>query len=91
MNFAIHNDTLFLQRLRIIDYSLLLIIDKKNHLIRLGIIDYLRKYTFDKKMESKYKEMVSGIKPTIVQPIFYKNRFRDSMSQYFMPVYVTKD
>ena len=55
----------------------------------MGIIDYLRKYTFDKKMESKYKEYVSGIKPTIVQPMFYKNRFRDSMSQYFMSVHVT--
>jgi hypothetical protein len=32
----------------------------------MGIIDYLRKYTFDKSIESKYKEIVSGVKPTIV-------------------------
>jgi len=88
MNFAIHNDTLFLQRHKIIDYSLLLIIDIKNHQIRLGIIDYLRKFTLDKKFESRYKEMWSGVKPTIVRPLNYKNRFRKSMTQFFMPVHV---
>ncbi len=55
MNFAIHNDTIFLSRLRIIDYSLFVIIDKKNRILRLGIIDYLREYTFDKVIESLAK------------------------------------
>ncbi len=48
MEFAIHNDTLFLSRHRIIDYSMLLIMDEKKQLLKVGIIDYLREYTLDK-------------------------------------------
>jgi len=32
--------------------------------------------------------MWSGVKPTIVRPLNYKNRFRKSMTQFFMPVHV---
>ena len=79
MNFAIHNDTLFLYRHKIVDYSLLLIIDNKNRLLRVGILDHLIQYTIDKSAEEKFKKFISGIHPTIIRPLFYKNRFREYM------------
>ena len=90
MNFAIHNDTLFLSKHKLIDYSMMLIIDQKNKLIRVGILDYLGSYTLTKQMEGRFKKYVSGIDPTVVRPKFYKNRFRIYMSKYFMPVKVLR-
>lgn len=52
---AFHNDCKFLSNNNVIDYSVLFIIDNKNNLIKMGIIDYLRKFTIDKQFESTYK------------------------------------
>ena len=85
---AIENDTEFLSKHNLIDYSLLLIIDNKNALIRMGIIDYLRLYTWDKNLESIGKKMIkAGATPTIINAIDYRKRFQEAMNKYFMGVH----
>lgn len=53
---ALENDVEFLSRSQIIDYSLLIGIDYKNNHLVVGLIDYLRTYTWDKYVESKVHE-----------------------------------
>lgn len=48
MEIAIHNDTSFLHRYEKIDYSFLVWIDHERKLIRIGIIDYIQNYSFEK-------------------------------------------
>lgn len=56
---ALHNDTLFLSCLQIVDYSLLLAVEKSSDRgspeIIAGIIDYLRPFTWEKRLESVVK------------------------------------
>ena len=61
--------------------------DENNYsLIKLGIIDYTRKYTFDKQVESVVKSVRYGQKPTIVNPTEYSERFYNTISKYFVGV-----
>jgi len=52
--------------------------------------DYIRTFTWDKKLESWVKETGilggGGRDPTIISPVQYKNRFRESMARYFLMV-----
>ena len=88
MEIAIHNDTSFLSKHEKIDYSLLAWIDHEQKLIRIGIIDYIQYYSFDKQIEYKFKKHIlsTGKAPTIVNPESYKKRFKCAMSQYFMSI-----
>lgn len=86
---SLWNDTLFLAKMNVMDYSLVIGIDEKNRNLILGIIgilitlssdlDFIRTYTWDKKLESWVKErgLVGGgtKEPTIVTPRQYKNRY----------------
>lgn len=84
---SIHNDTAFLCKCNVIDYSMLLIICLPERKIAVGLIDYMQKYTFDKVIENKYKTVVSSQIPTIVSPEMYKERFCDTiLKQYFMVI-----
>ena len=83
LEMSIWNDTLFLAKQNIVDYSLLLIVSTKYKVIAMGIIDYIAKYTFEKALEHKYKTIVSTDNPTITRPTTYKNRFRDSIANTF--------
>ncbi|ORZ33219.1 phosphatidylinositol-4-phosphate 5-kinase-domain-containing protein [Catenaria anguillulae PL171] len=85
---SIYNDTLFLSRLNIMDYSLVVGIDETNQELVVGIIDFIRTYTWDKKLETWVKEtgLLGGGEPTIVSPKQYKTRFRDAMDRYFLMV-----
>ena len=85
---ALHNDTLFLSNLNIIDYSLFLLINNKNEnkLIKFGIIDYIRKYTWDKKLEHIGKKVLNGTEPTIIEPKEYRKRFLDHINKYFIGI-----
>ncbi|KAJ3222078.1 1-phosphatidylinositol-3-phosphate 5-kinase [Clydaea vesicula] len=86
---SVWNDTLFLSKLNVMDYSLLVGIDEKNHELVVGIVDFIRTYTWDKKIESWVKEsniLGGGKEPTIVSPRIYKNRFREAMEKYFLMV-----
>ena len=55
-------------------------------LIKFGIIDYTRKYTWDKKMEFFGKTILYGEDPTIVDPNAYSERFYKRISRYFVGV-----
>ena len=92
---ALINDCIFLKKEGIIDYSLLIIfeigdIKEKNEnkfeikKIRMGIIDYLRKYTWDKQIESYGKKIIYGFSnPTIINPEKYCERFIKKFKRYF--------
>jgi 1-phosphatidylinositol-3-phosphate 5-kinase len=55
LGLAIWNDSLFISSLNVMDYSILVGIDEENGTFVVGIIDFLRKYTWDKLLESWVK------------------------------------
>ncbi|XP_054782980.1 1-phosphatidylinositol-3-phosphate 5-kinase FAB1B-like [Prosopis cineraria] len=86
---AVWNDTAFLASIDVMDYSLLLGVDDEKHELILGIIDFMRQYTWDKHLETWAK--ASGIlggsrnsSPTVISPDQYKKRFRKAMATYFL-------
>ena len=87
---AIINDSLLLSKIRVVDYSLLVIIInekeyKTEQKIKFGILDYFRKYTWDKKIETKFKKLMNYFQdPTIISPENYKKRFDEKISSYFI-------
>ncbi|KAK1607812.1 hypothetical protein QYE76_031485 [Lolium multiflorum] len=88
---AVWNDTSFLASADVMDYSLLVGIDEEKKELVIGIIDYLRQYTWDKQLETwvKASGILGGPKneaPTIISPLQYKKRFRKAMSKYFLTV-----
>uniref|UniRef100_A0A0A8YE16 Phosphatidylinositol-4-phosphate 5-kinase family protein n=1 Tax=Arundo donax TaxID=35708 RepID=A0A0A8YE16_ARUDO len=88
---AVWNDTSFLASLHVMDYSLLVGIDEEKKELVVGIIDFLRQYTWDKQLETwvKASGILGGPKnesPTVISPIQYKKRFRKAMSRYFVAV-----
>ncbi|CAN8235640.1 unnamed protein product [Cochlearia groenlandica] len=88
---AIWNDTNFLASVDVMDYSLLVGFDEERKELVLGIIDFMRQYTWDKHLETwvKASGFLGGPKnaaPTIVSPKQYKRRFRKAMTTYFLTV-----
>jgi len=87
LRMSVFNDTLFLSNLEIIDYSVIVGLDRKNQKLIVGIIDYIRVYTWDKRLETGVKSvgLIAGQQtPTIISPHNYKQRFRLAMDRYFM-------
>lgn len=82
---ALHNDSLFLANNNVMDYSLIVGVDKTSSELVVGIVDFLRPYTWDKRLESWVKETAyigtSKREPTVLNPRIYKNRFRDAMNK----------
>lgn len=87
---SLWNDTLFLAKMNVMDYSLVVGVDNDSHSLTVGIIDCIRTFTWDKKLESWVKEkgLVGGNskEPTVVTPRQYKNRFREAMERYILMV-----
>ncbi|KAJ6802458.1 1-phosphatidylinositol-3-phosphate 5-kinase FAB1A isoform X1 [Iris pallida] len=86
---AIWNDTSFLTSINVMDYSLLVGVDKQRREFVFGIIDYLRQYTWDKQLETWVKTSLVVPKnslPTVISPKEYKKRFRKFMGRYFLTV-----
>eukprot|EP00803_Ostreobium_quekettii_P003608 evm.model.scf_978.3 EVM.evm.TU.scf_978.3 scf_978:49399-49872(+) len=87
---ALNRDTKFLADLGIMDYSLILGLDKERTEIVVGIINFAREYTLDKRFETLIKS--SGIlggwgsEPTIISPNAYRTRFVEEILQYFTVV-----
>uniref|UniRef100_A0A182NQ61 1-phosphatidylinositol-3-phosphate 5-kinase n=1 Tax=Anopheles dirus TaxID=7168 RepID=A0A182NQ61_9DIPT len=87
---AITRDACFLERNEVMDYSLLIGLESNERNLVVGIIDYIRTYTLDKKFESMIKQ--SGLMgghgklPTVLPPKMYKNRFTVAMERYFLCV-----
>ncbi|KAL7100307.1 hypothetical protein ACP275_09G138600 [Erythranthe tilingii] len=88
---AVWNDTGFLANIDVMDYSLLVGVDEEKQELVLGIIDFMRQYTWDKHLETwvKASGILGGPKnasPTIISPEQYKKRFRKAMTTYFLMV-----
>ncbi|KAJ5171991.1 hypothetical protein N7492_004584 [Penicillium capsulatum] len=85
---SVWNDTLFLGRQTVMDYSLMIAIDEKRSELVVGIIDCIRTYTWDKKLESWIKDrgFAGGgrNRPTVTSPKEYKSRFREAMARYVL-------
>ncbi|KAK1755290.1 putative phosphatidylinositol-4-phosphate 5-kinase [Echria macrotheca] len=85
---SVWNDTLFLARLDVMDYSLMIAVDEVKKELVVGIIDCIRTYTWDKQMENwiKNRGFVGGGRrgPTITSPKEYKSRFREAMARYIL-------
>lgn len=65
------------------DYSLLAGICQDNDEVVIGIVDYMRSYTLDKKVESLVKTAIPGPAPTVINPELYCKRFYESIDNYF--------
>ncbi|KAL0963969.1 hypothetical protein UPYG_G00315910 [Umbra pygmaea] len=87
---AIHSDAYFLSSHLIIDYSLLVGRDDTTDELVVGIIDYIRTFTWDKKLEMVVKSTGilggQGKMPTVVSPELYRARFCEAMDKYFLMV-----
>ncbi|XWS72335.1 hypothetical protein CRYUN_Cryun02cG0031200 [Craigia yunnanensis] len=88
---AVWNDTSFLASIDVMDYSLLVGVDEEKDELVLGIIDFMRQYTWDKHLETwvKTSGILGGAKnasPTVISPQQYKKRFRKAMTAYFLMV-----
>lgn len=80
---SVYNDTLFLSKQNVMDYSLMAGFDDESREIVVGIIDTIRTYTWDKKLETWIKDRGKN-KPTVTSPKDYRNRFRIAMSKYIL-------
>ncbi|KAL7961119.1 hypothetical protein V8C34DRAFT_36248 [Trichoderma compactum] len=85
---SVWNDTLFLARQNVMDYSLMIAVDEGRKELVVGIIDCIRTYTWDKKLESWIKDrgFAGGgrNRPTVTSPKEYKSRFREAMARYIL-------
>lgn len=87
---AINQDTEFLARHMVMDYSLLLGIERDSSRLIVGIIDFIRTFTWDKKLEMYVKSTGilggQGKMPTVVSPELYRERFCEAMQRYFLMI-----
>ncbi|KAG9019242.1 hypothetical protein FRB90_004804 [Tulasnella sp. 427] len=84
---AIRSDAAFLSKSNIMDYSLLLGLDKERRQIACGLVDTIGSYTFAKTLEYKAKQGLtggSGREITVVPPNEYQERFVTAMEGYFV-------
>ncbi|EMD32532.1 hypothetical protein CERSUDRAFT_118584 [Gelatoporia subvermispora B] len=85
---ALYNDSKFLADINVMDYSLVVGVDSQRNELVVGIVDYIRTYTWDKKLESWVKDsaFLGGAnkgEPTIIGPKQYRHRFLSAMERYF--------
>ena len=82
---ALLHDTRFLADINVMDYSLVCGVDSASDELVVGIVDYIRTYTWDKKLESWIKDrgFAGGgrNRPTVTSPKEYKSRFREAMAR----------
>ena len=92
---AVWRDTAFLARLGVMDYSLLVGLQPRRGCMAVGIVDYLRQYTWDKQLETYVKSSSAVLalgggsgstQPTIISPKQYARRFRKAMRSYFVVI-----
>ena len=80
----------FLGSLGIMDYSLLVGFSRREGMLIVGLVDYLRQYTWDKQVESWVKASGllggAGKEPTIVSPNQYAQRFRQMVLSHLSSV-----
>ena len=86
---ALYNDSLFLADMNVMDYSLIVGLDKQKQELVVGIIDFVRTFTWDKRVESFVKEtaLLGGAgkgEPTIITPKQYRIRFLSFLDKSFL-------
>ncbi|KAJ6475055.1 hypothetical protein C8R47DRAFT_1143386 [Mycena vitilis] len=84
---AIKNDAEFLAKSNIMDYSLLLGVDRESKQIACGLVDTIGSYTFAKTLEYKAKQGLtgnSGKEVTVIPPTEYQERFVSALDGYFV-------
>ncbi|TYZ68926.1 hypothetical protein PybrP1_009106 [[Pythium] brassicae (nom. inval.)] len=86
LNQAIQNDTAFLCRAGVIDYSILMLFDEERREVVFGLIDYLHQFDFLKKMESTSKAGLTFRNPTVISPVSYRRRFVNAMHRYLVGI-----
>jgi 1-phosphatidylinositol-3-phosphate 5-kinase len=63
-------------------------VDESRKELVVGIVDCIRTYTWDKKLESWIKDLGLGgggrNRPTVTSPKEYKTRFREAMARYIL-------
>ncbi|KNC46268.1 phosphatidylinositol-3-phosphate/phosphatidylinos itol 5-kinase, partial [Thecamonas trahens ATCC 50062] len=85
---AARADTDWLVEHNIMDYSMLLAVSEATGSLHVGIIDWLRPYTWDKKVESQLKTRLEGLRrakarvPTVIPPPDYARRFLAAIESY---------
>jgi hypothetical protein len=82
-------DTEFLCSIEVVDYSLLVGIEQETGELVVGVIDYIRRFDFAKKLESRMKTMTAlatNVEPTVVQPERYMERLLQAVEKYFVGV-----
>ncbi|XP_045450604.1 putative 1-phosphatidylinositol 3-phosphate 5-kinase [Melitaea cinxia] len=79
---GVERDTRFLAAHGVMDYSLLLGLHA--HTLVLGVIDYIRTFTWDKKLEHLVKKNLGHGQPTVVSPEQYRRRFCTACRKYFL-------
>ncbi|KAL9120538.1 MAG: hypothetical protein Q9187_002904 [Circinaria calcarea] len=77
---SVYNGTLFLSRQNVMDYSLMIAIDEGREELVVGIIDCIRTYTWDKKLESWIKDRGKN-RPTVTSS---RSRFREVVGRYVL-------
>lgn len=65
------------------DYSALVGVDDKNHILSIGIIDFIGTYNLAKLLESNSKRVLQGER-TVIPPDEYAARFRTATESYFV-------
>ena len=56
-------------------------------LSKINVIDYVRKYTWDKQLEHVVKYIINGLStPTIIRPNDYQQRFKRAIASYLIGV-----
>ncbi|EIW72592.1 hypothetical protein TREMEDRAFT_58763 [Tremella mesenterica DSM 1558] len=82
---AISTDTRFLSSQSIMDYSLLLGLDKKKSELVVGLVDAIGSYSLFKTIESRSKQALNrGGEVTIIPPDQYRERFETALRGYFL-------
>ncbi|EGZ78337.1 hypothetical protein NEUTE2DRAFT_102190 [Neurospora tetrasperma FGSC 2509] len=85
---SVWNDTLFLARQNVMDYSLMIAVEENKKELVVGMIDCIRTWTWDKRLESWIKDrgFAGGgrNRPTVTSPKEYKSRFREAMARYIL-------
>mmetsp|Transcript_46987 Transcript_46987/g.77981 ORF Transcript_46987/g.77981 Transcript_46987/m.77981 type:complete len:1540 (-) Transcript_46987:280-4899(-) len=87
MRHAIRNDSKFLCDMEVVDYSVLVGLNESTRVMAIGIIDYVRQYTWERRIETGVKSMgmITGkASPTVISPENYKVRFQLATERYFM-------
>ncbi|XP_068618733.1 putative 1-phosphatidylinositol 3-phosphate 5-kinase [Battus philenor] len=79
---SLERDTQFLAANGVMDYSLLLGVH--HNTLVLGVIDYIRTFTWDKKLEHLVKKNLGSGQPTVLSPEQYKRRFCAACRKYFL-------